>query len=198
MNGRYLSSIEDKIVQVERKYAVLGNIMLNDAEIRHLLNKLDSAIKSTRKYMQEIGVTEVCRECALQGKSCCKKWVENEYDEVILLINRLLGVDLPTKRFDPKGCFFVGPNGCVLKAREVICVDFLCEKILKHIGKKEIQLQIIAGEELETLFTLREKVTKVIQNQVMALERERIYSEGQIECNSQTIARRKRIHDESM
>ncbi len=156
--------IEDKIAWVERKYSALGNIISKDSMIKSLLNKLDSAIRSTRRYMLEIGVVDICRECALQGGSCCKKWVENEYDEIVLLINRLLGVNLPTKRFEPEGCFFVGPNGCVLKAREVICVDFLCDKILKHIGEKEIQLRIIEGEELETLFILREIVKKAIQN----------------------------------
>jgi hypothetical protein len=185
--------IEDRIVRAERLYSAFGNALLKDARIRKLLSKLDSAIKATREYMLEIGVVDVCRECALQGNVCCKKWVENEYDEVILLINRLMGVNLPKKRFKPDCCFFLSPNGCVLKAREVICVEFLCEKILKRIGNKEIQLRAIAGEELETLFILQEIVKKAIEGGGVGK-----HPESQEECNIQTAAGRKRIYDESM
>ena len=161
MDGK--GTIEDRIAWAERTYSLLGETILKNEQVRNLLDKLDSAIDSTRRYMLEIGVVDVCRECANQNAVCCKKWVENEYDEVTLLINLLLGVSLPKKRYYPDRCFFLGPNGCLLKAREVICVEFLCEKILKHIGEKEIRLREIAGEELETAFVLSELVKRIVR-----------------------------------
>jgi hypothetical protein len=138
--------IEKKISKAERIYARFKDELLNDDEIRTLLDKLNSAIESTWRFMRELGITEICKECALETGSCCKRWVEDRFDVATLLINLLLGVELPKKRYKEDGCFFVGEKGCRLKAREVICVTFLCDRILKHIGEKETELQTIAGE----------------------------------------------------
>ncbi len=152
--------VEERIRRAEDLYRRYGDLLLRDGEIRELLTKLESAIDRTWNYMREIGVTDVCRVCAMETGSCCKRWVEEEYDEVVLLINLLLGVDLPEERYREDLCFFCRENGCVLKAREVICVTFLCDRVLKRIGRKEIELQEIAGEELETCFLLQETIKK--------------------------------------
>lgn len=140
-------------------------MILKDEQVRSLLNKLDTAIRSTYNSMLEVGVVRECRECALHGGSCCRKGIDDRYDGTILLLNRLLGVELPSKRAEPEDCFFLGPNGCTLKIREVICVNYLCERIVKCIDhQKIIYLQTVAGEELETLFILKERIKKIIQN----------------------------------
>ncbi len=155
-------SVEERIKRAEELYRKYGHVLLRDDEIRDLLSKLNFAIERTWDYMRKIGVTEVCRQCALETGSCCKRWVEDEHDEYILLINLLLGVKLPKKRYKEDGCFFVGENGCRIKAREVICVTFLCDRVIKKIGEKEKELQRIAGEELEIGFVLQEKIKKKI------------------------------------
>jgi len=155
-------NVEERIKRAEELYRRYGRALLQDDEIRNLLNKLNFAIERTRDYMRKIGVTEVCRRCALETGSCCKRWVEDEHDEYILLINLLLGVKLPKKRYKEDGCFFVGKNGCRIKAREVICVTFLCDRVINKIGRREIELQKIAGEELETGFILQEKIKRKI------------------------------------
>jgi hypothetical protein len=43
--------------------------------------------------------------------------VEEWYDPVLLLINRLLGADLPERREVPDNCFFLGEKGCKIPAR---------------------------------------------------------------------------------
>lgn len=158
-------NVEERIRRAEELYRKYGKILLQDDEIRNLLNKLNFAIEKTWDYMQRIGVTEVCRRCALETGSCCKRWVENEHDEYILLVNLLLGVKLPKERYKEDGCFFVGPNGCRIRAREVICVTFLCDRVKEKIGeRKEIELQKIAGEELETCFILQEKIKRKLSS----------------------------------
>jgi hypothetical protein len=155
--------IADKVAWAEDKYSGLGNKILKDAQVKNLLNKLDAAIKSTYNCMLEVGVVRECTKCALHTGSCCGKGIDDRYDEITLLINRLFGVELPSKRADPESCFFLGPNGCTLKAREVICVNYLCEKILRSIDPKKINhLQMVVGEELETLFILKERIRKIL------------------------------------
>ncbi|HIP58101.1 MAG TPA: hypothetical protein EYH00_02195 [Archaeoglobus profundus] len=157
-----MMDIKQKIEKAEKLYIRYKETLLNNTEINYLLKKLSKAIDSTWSYMREVGITEICRECALETGSCCKRWVEDKFDEYTLLINLLLGVKLPKNRFREDSCFFLGPNGCLLKARDVICVTFLCERILKKIGDKEKEFQRIAGEELETQFILREKIIKLL------------------------------------
>ena len=154
--------IKQKIEKAERLYVRYKETLLNNTEINYLLEKLSKAIDSTWSYMRKVGITEICRECALETGSCCKRWVEDRFDEYTLLINLLLGVKLPKNRFREDSCFFLGPNGCLLKARDVICVTFLCDRILKKIGDKEKEFQRIAGVELETQFILREKIIKLL------------------------------------
>ena len=157
-----------RIEKAKRHYDMYGEKLKSDERIVELLNRLERAIERTWKYMREIGVTEVCRRCALEMGSCCKRWVEDFYDVDILLINLLLGVKLPEKRYREDLCFFCGENGCRLKAREVICVNFLCDRVLERIGEKEIELQKIAGEELETCFILQDEIKRrlsLLQNE---------------------------------
>ncbi|AEA47259.1 hypothetical protein [Archaeoglobus veneficus] len=158
-----MSAVEERIALAKRIYATYGSKLLEDEVVRNLLRKLDSAIDATRKFMVEIGLVELCRECAMEGKCCCRKWVENEYGIDTLLVNLLLGVELPSERVIPNACFFVGPNGCRLRVREVICVDFLCGKVTETLGHETVvKLQEIEGEELETGFLLKERIKELL------------------------------------
>ncbi|MDL1969819.1 MAG: hypothetical protein LWW94_02380 [Candidatus Desulfofervidaceae bacterium] len=86
---------------------------------------------NTLQKIKEIRLTHECKQCALSGESCCRKGIENKYNGVILLINKLLGVKLPARRLYPDGCYFLGPERCILVAREIICVDYLCRRGLR-------------------------------------------------------------------
>jgi hypothetical protein len=62
---------------------------------------------------------------------------------------------------DPTSCYLLGENGCLLRAREVICVNYLCGRIYKNIEKEKlIHLQRTAGNELNSLFLLEEYIKK--------------------------------------
>ncbi len=129
-------------------------------ELMNLLRDLDKAIERTWSYMREIGVTEICKACAMETGSCCKKWVEDEVDEVMILMNLLLGVKIPEKRYKENFCYFLSDRGCTLRVRPVICVTFLCDRIRSVIGEKEKELQRIAGEELELGFLIRDIIIR--------------------------------------
>jgi hypothetical protein len=74
----------------------------------------------------------------------------------------------PSARNDKKGeahdttsCYLLGENGCLLRAREVICVNYLCGRIYRNIEKEKlIHLQRTAGNELNSLFLLEEYIKK--------------------------------------
>jgi hypothetical protein len=154
-------SIDYKIALAYHLQANFGQELLQDKEIRGQLLYLDQNIESTWKEMASIGVVRECRDCAVKEGSCCGTGMENSYDEVLLLINLLIGRTLPSQAYDTNSCYFLGENGCLLRAREVICVNYLCQRISRNIEKEKlIHLQKIAGQELNSLFMLEQHIKK--------------------------------------
>jgi hypothetical protein len=158
-------SIQKRIEQAQTLYAAWEDSLRQDPSIRTLLQRLNTNIENTWKAMRELGVVEECKRCEEEeGGSCCGEGIEDRYDAVLLLINLLLGVSLPVQPHIESSCYLLGKNGCILKARHVLCVNYICEKLKNTFTPdKLITLQEIAGEELETLFILYEAIKKWIR-----------------------------------
>jgi hypothetical protein len=159
------SSIEDKISWAADSYQKYRNVLVNDRGIQTLTEKFGDASFQSLQEMIKIGVVDECRRCEEdEGGACCGRGIENRYSGTLLLINLLLGVKLPEKRPDPKSCFFLGPKGCSLSARHVICINYICRKITDRIPPQEINLlREKEGAELDILFTLNERVKSLIR-----------------------------------
>jgi hypothetical protein len=140
-----------------------------DPHLVFLLNSLDKKIMASGVAMEALGVTSACRQCAEEdGDTCCGAGIENRYTSRILLINLLLGNALPKKRFRANGCFFLSENGCSLKMRLVLCVNYLCRKIQRMLPTASLlSLQQITGEEMDESFILEEAVKKGIDGQIL-------------------------------
>ncbi|MGQ9570665.1 MAG: hypothetical protein ACUVUQ_07450 [Thermodesulfovibrionales bacterium] len=157
----HFKGIDYKIAFAYHLQANFGQELLQDKEIQGKLLQLNQNIEATWKEMASVGVVRECMDCAIKEGSCCGTGMENSYDEVLLLINLLLGRTLPTRAYDTNSCYFLGESGCLLRAREVICVNYLCGRIYRNIHKEKlIHLQRISGEELTTLFMLEQNIKK--------------------------------------
>jgi hypothetical protein len=63
----------------------------------------------------------------------------------------------------PHLCPFLTEQGCSLRARPVICVNFICQRLSRNITHENlVRLQEVAGEEIAALFTAEEYVKKKI------------------------------------
>ncbi|OQX65803.1 MAG: hypothetical protein B5M55_02770 [Desulfococcus sp. 4484_242] len=159
------SPIEEKIAWARRQQHVFGEALLKDGEIAGLLNALKTAVVSSRTEMARTGIVEICQRCDQEeGGSCCGAGIENRYDGWLLLINLLLGVVLPEKRLRPDACFFAGEKGCLLTARHVLCVNYLCKKVTDQIDPPAIAaLREKEGAEVNILFILHERIKNVLK-----------------------------------
>ena len=153
-------SIKEKIARAETCYQEKGGKLLRDERTVTLLSRLKGAVRASRTEMIGAGIADECRRCEeREGGSCCGAGMEKKYDDTLLLMNLLLGIELPKRRFDPSSCLFLGPEGCLLIARQVICVNYLCKKIEDRIDPSKIAiLREKEGVELECLFLLKEHI----------------------------------------
>ncbi|PKN26674.1 MAG: hypothetical protein CVU64_17330 [Deltaproteobacteria bacterium HGW-Deltaproteobacteria-21] len=161
------SPIKTKIAWARDCMHALGEFLTGDKVITSLCQELGEAIQNSHASMIHLGIVEECRECEdVRGGSCCGLGLENYYSGNLLLINLLLGVDVPEERIDPKGCFFLGDKGCRLAVRDVICINYLCEEITSRFSPEGIaELREREGIEVRLLFQLNERILGLLAEQ---------------------------------
>ena len=157
--------IEEKIAWAQHRYENFREQLIHEKSVVDYLTNLECSVRAAHKEMREVGLLEICRVCEKnEGGSCCGKGLENKYDGWLLLINLLLNVQLPKKRHDRRSCFFLGDAGCLLKARHVICVNYLCNQVTKQINPHKLSvLREKEGEELKIIFLLQERLKRVLR-----------------------------------
>ena len=139
--------VTQEIDKAKAFYDAYGSALREDERVHELLENYRKTIVRTYEAMAEEGIVKACSQCA-QGPSgsCCFEGVEDWYDPVLLLINLLLDVSLPSRREIPKACFFVGQDGCKLHGRYAFCVNFLCPML--RTERKNGKISRATGEEL--------------------------------------------------
>jgi hypothetical protein len=157
--------IHEKIRLAHDVFETWGARLHADPAIRALTARLDRSIRASQKAMVDSGIVSACADCEEKdGGSCCGAGIENKYDPVLLTMNLLMGVGLPDERGLGGSCFFLGPEGCKLRIRHILCVNFLCLPVQKMLGIDGlIQFQNTIGEEMDTTFLLEETVRKYIR-----------------------------------
>ncbi len=110
-----------------------------EAWLGEFWDRYRQSIDQTGMMMYHLGVAAACGHCALKGAgSCCFPGVENNYDEMLLFINSLLGYP-PPEIGEVKGkCLFVGKTGCKLLARHYYCQRFLCDDLKAELGEAAV------------------------------------------------------------
>jgi len=159
------SPIEDKIDWANHCYQRQGSQILEDKAVAELLEKIKTAIPASHSEMLKTGIVDLCMQCEQdEGGSCCGYGMENKYDGWMLLMNLLLGIKLPKTRRDPKSCFFLGEKGCLLLARHVICINYICRNISDRIDSQKIlALREKEGAEINLVFFLHERLKKTLR-----------------------------------
>ncbi|MFZ5908035.1 MAG: hypothetical protein ACOYVJ_11650 [Nitrospirota bacterium] len=162
------SPFSARIKEAVRLHKEFGSSLREDAILRNLLTGLNKSGEDTRQAMDRLGVTGECAECAAsEAGTCCGERTGLKCDLLLLLINMLLNITLPVIYQERGSCYFLTPRGCSLRARPVICINYLCTRLRKNIqAEKLISLQQIAGKEMDALFLVEEylKKTGVFRN----------------------------------
>ena len=158
-------SIQDKIKLAQNLYILWKDALRKQSHIKNLLADLERCIRVSRESMLEFRIIEICKHCdEKEGGSCCGAGMENKFDTYLLLTNLMLGVSLAGHHIRTDSCYLLTDKGCILKVRLVLCIDFLCEKILDALSVEEhLSLQKISGEELVVAFRLYDAIKKFLR-----------------------------------
>lgn len=159
-------SLELKLLWANRVYELSGEAILRAPAIKSLVAAYEDAIARTWSAMRSMNVVSHCTDCALNdGGSCCGKGIEDHFDIPLLLINRLMGVELPVRRWNEHGCWFLGPRGCLIKARHTICVNYICKRLQSSLSQEAvIALSQAMVNETDAGFRLEEAVKRWLMN----------------------------------
>ncbi|MCE5244981.1 MAG: hypothetical protein ABFD98_13230 [Syntrophobacteraceae bacterium] len=155
--------IREEIAAARALHESHGAFLSADARIGSLLAGYREAIRRSGDLMRGAGVCAACARCAGVGQgSCCFPGIENEYDCVGLLMNLLLGCNVPGEAAVPGSCFFLGEKGCRLTARYYFCVNYLCPDLQKQMGAENVRTLLHAvGEELSSGWELEQSLRRI-------------------------------------
>ncbi len=163
-----MMSLKKRIALARALLEKYGQRLLDDGTVHDLVSRLKQGIEKSHRTMHQLGVSDACARCDAQEPegSCCAAGLANKIDSSLLLINGLLGVPIEARHMRRRrSCAFLGDQGCVLKARHMLCIDYLCPELERRLGKKSlIAMQQATADEIESLFLLcREIDVRLIQ-----------------------------------
>jgi len=170
-DGPFARTITGRIAWARKMFLIYTGHIGADPEAGRLAADFDAARKASRREAASVGITSICSMCDRDGGgSCCGAGIELKYDGWLLLVNLVLGIELPERRPRPGCCFFLGEKGCILAARAVLCINYLCRTVMEKVPSSALlTLRELEGREIELLFRLNERIKQVIRGRAPAV-----------------------------
>jgi hypothetical protein len=142
--------VSSYIAEAKKVYATLGNEIISNPQLAELLAGFKEQIQGTNRLFKEFDVAADCAACCDREKGpCCFDGAQGWYDLRLLLINLLLGVEVPDSPELMDDCWFNSPTGCKLLAKDSICLNFFCPDIQERLNDEELlSLRRQVGREL--------------------------------------------------
>lgn len=149
--------IHAEIARARQLFADHGEDLAADPAIARLIDELRAEIAASARLHQTSGFSDLCADCGGRRQvACCFPGAVRWLDHGQLLINLLLGCDLPDEGLADDDCLFNGPQGCRLVARGSICLNFFCPESFEKLGdetiaelRRQVGREVWAGRELE-------------------------------------------------
>lgn len=156
----YFGDVRFKMENAHRLHRDFGARLGADSEIRRSLKRLVHLEEAVAEAMRSMGMFELCAECGGQPTGgCCGASMANETDSMLLLINLIAGFEVSRRREDDHECCFLGPEGCSLKFKPFLCLNYLCRKVCIDRTAEELAgLRSATSELLGQLLVVEELV----------------------------------------
>ncbi len=124
-------------------------------KLQTLFEDLKRALSISEEAYRKTGAYRLCAECASLGQAtCCGRDMELSVSRELLLINLLLGGQIPEKRSFDRGCFFLTEKGCGLLVRPLLCRNFFCPWFKERFPHKKL-ITLQKAQESESIYLFR-------------------------------------------
>ncbi len=149
--------LQRKIQRVNEFFFRYQEVLKKDTHLWQLLEQYQKDFQHTQKVYTRVGVDQICAACGRTKKVCCGLGMELYCEDVLLLLNLLLGFRFPEKRLKEHWCFFLKEDGCSLLIRPLLCRNYFCDELQESLSHNDlVSLQEALGPEAESLFALLE------------------------------------------
>lgn len=131
-----------KLDRAEELTECYGQALLQDNVVIEALAKIRILASTLDTQMGVMDMGSVCSACAARVDGCCcSAYMGNENnDALLLLMNRLSGIEVSLVCDNGVECCFLGERGCTLLLKPVFCLNYLCAHIRDRASSGEIIL----------------------------------------------------------
>lgn len=156
-----MSLMSEKIDFLKNRLQEIEN-KKNISKIENLFFQLKELIVKADNERVSSGMSEICAQCGKETKSCCGSAIEFKYSDELILINLILGIRCPEGPQVPDMCYFLTDTGCCLIARDVFCINFICDKIKEKVSSEKLKkLRELESLQLDLQFRLEQTLKKI-------------------------------------
>jgi len=155
LDALYSTSLPERLLLARRLFAAHGERLLGLAILQRHLQAIHFLQKEVSRCMAESGMPEHCRSCAMTSATggCCSRFMADENDAVLLLLNLLSGCPVEVQRDDGIECLFLAATGCTLLFKPFFCLNYLCRQLRQKMGQAELrELDRASGRLLQEQF----------------------------------------------
>lgn len=131
---------DEAIERAQALWEAYAERIRSDETAAIALERLAAAASGLQSKMRAARMDRICKACGeATGGGCCGASVARQVGPWLLLANRLLGHAPPTQEGDFTVCRYLGPSGCVLLIKPLICVKYDCREMLSSVDWRRLE-----------------------------------------------------------
>ena len=161
----YFGDPDSKIREARRLFRLHGQSLLENPEVSESIRELNRLDEALQEVMRTMGMDEECAECGREfDGGCCSDEMASETYALLLLIAMLAGGEACEQEREELGCRFLGPDGCVLKFKPFICINYRCRKMVaRHSSEDSARLEHTTSALLNQLVAVEELLCRELE-----------------------------------
>ncbi|MGE4560746.1 MAG: hypothetical protein AB7E77_11115 [Desulfobulbus sp.] len=137
----YNGTPAEKLSQAQLLFERFRDGRLIEASLSRELGQLQRECQGLSDQMEAMALGHLCSGCAARpGGGCCSAYMADNTDSLQILINLLLGVRVSRREPEDSECCFLGPTGCLFRAKPIFCLNYNCSRIVSSADPAALAL----------------------------------------------------------
>lgn len=140
-----------------------------------LLPQLRQEAEILASQMRDLGMGDACSACAAKSfGGCCSTCMAANCDVVLMVLNRLLGIELSLHNHAAQGhdaCCFLAASGCIFPVKPIFCLNYYCGHLKERTAPADMQkLEAQASRVLGLQCAFEERLLQILRHDADAAD----------------------------